>query len=120
MLQRAGFALPVADSFTKTVRYRDALHLMRDLRRMGEGNALAARLRHPTARGVFARAAQIYQDQFAEPDGDIRATFEIICLTGWCPHESQQKPLRPGSASQRLADALKTAEMPLRYTDRDG
>ncbi len=120
LLQRAGFALPVADSFTKTVRYRDALHLMRDLRRMGEGNALAARLRHPTARGVFARAAQIYQDQFAEPDGDIRATFEIICLTGWCPHESQQKPLRPGSASQRLADALKTAEMPLRYTDRDG
>ena len=120
LLQRAGFALPVADSFTKTVRYRDTLHLMRDLRQMGEGNALAARLRHPTTRAVFARAAQIYQDQFAEPNGDIRATFEIICLTGWSPHESQQKPLRPGSATQRLADALKTAEMPLRYTDGDG
>jgi len=120
LLQRAGFALPVADSFTKTVHYRDALHLMRDLRQMGEGNALVARLRHPTARAVFARAAQIYQEQFAEPNGDIRATFEIICLTGWCPHESQQKPLRPGSAAQRLADALKTAEMPLRYTDGDG
>lgn len=120
LLQRAGFALPVADSFTKTVRYRDTLHLMRDLRQMGEGNALAARLRHPTTRAVFARAAQIYQDQFAEPNGDIHATFEIICLTGWSPHESQQKPLRPGSATQRLADALKTAEMPLRYTDGDG
>jgi SAM-dependent methyltransferase len=120
LLQRAGFALPVADSFTKTVFYRDALHLMRDLRQMGEGNALAERLRRPASRSVFSRAAQIYQEQFAEPNGDIRATFEIICLTGWCPHESQQKPLRPGSAAKRLAEALKAAEMPLRYTDGDG
>ena len=120
LLQRAGFALPVADSFTKTVHYRDALHLMRDLRHMGEGNALAARLRTLTARRVFDRAAEIYREQFSEPNGDIRATFEIICLTGWAPHESQQKPLRPGSASQRLADALKTAEMPLPNSHPDG
>lgn len=120
LLQRAGFALPVADSFTKTVHYRNAMHLMGDLRKMGEGNALAARLRRLTARRVMVRAAEIYQHQFAGEDGDIRATFEIICLTGWVPHESQQKPLRPGSAAQRLADALNTAELPLSQPDRDG
>ena len=117
LLQRAGFALPVADSFTKTVLYRDALHLMRDLRAMGEGNALAARLRKPTRRQVFARAAQIYSDTYALSNGDIPATFEIICLTGWAPHEDQQKPLRPGSAASRLADFLNSAEQPLFASD---
>lgn len=119
LLQRAGFSLPVADSFTKTVRYRDALHLMHDLRLMGEGNALMGRLRHPTSRRVLMRAADIYQTQYADAEGRIPATFEIICLTGWSPHDSQQKPLRPGSAAQRLADALNTAEMPLAQRPRD-
>ena len=109
VLQRAGFALPVADSFTKTVLYRDAFHLMADLRAMGEGNALAARLKYPTRRAVLARAAQIYAETFATPEGLIPATFEVICLTGWAPHEGQQKPLRPGSATARLEDALKAA-----------
>lgn len=109
LLQRAGFALPVADSFTKTVFYRDAFHLMRDLRAMGEGNALAARLKHPTRRAVLTRAAQIYTQTYATPEGLIPATFEIICLTGWAPHDGQQKPLRPGSATSRLEDALKAA-----------
>lgn len=118
LLQRAGFALPVADSYTKTVRYRDAFHLMRDLRQMGEGNALEARLRRPTARSVLFRAAEIYQAQYADADGRIPATFEIICLTGWAPSDTQQKPLRPGSAAQRLADALNTAEMPLTLPPR--
>lgn len=113
LLQRAGFALPVADSFTKTVRYRDAFHLMHDLRSMGESNALTARLRRTTSRAVFLRTAEIYQAQFADAEGRIPATFEIICLTGWSPHESQQKPLRPGSAVQSLAEALKSAEIPL-------
>jgi len=117
LLQRAGFALPVADSFAKTVLYRDAFHLMRDLRAMGEGNALTARLRRPTSRAVLARAAAIYGENYATADGMIRATFEIICLTGWAPHEDQQKPLRPGSAAARLADALNTAETPLPPTD---
>lgn len=114
LLQRAGFSLPVADSFTKTVIYPDALALMHDLRAMGEANALAARLRHPTRRSVITRTAELYHQHHALPDGRIRATFEIIGLTGWAPHESQQKPLRPGSAAQRLADALNTAELPLR------
>lgn len=113
LLQRAGFALPVADGFTKTVLYRDAFHLMTDLRAMGEGNALMARLRRPTRRAVLARAAAIYQDRFAGADGRIPATFEIIALTGWAPHDSQQKPLRPGSATARLAEALHAAERPL-------
>lgn len=120
LLQRAGLALPVADSFTQRVLYRDALHLMQDLRAMGEGNALAARLRHPTRRAVLLRAAEIYAQAHAGPDGRIPATFEIICLTGWAPHDSQQKPLRPGSAQQRLADALHTAEIPLRKGSHPG
>ncbi len=114
LLQRAGFSLPVADSFTKTVTYPDTTALMQDLRAMGEANALAARLRRPTRRAVFDRAADLYRLHHALPDGRIKATFEIICLTGWAPHESQQKPLRPGSAAQRLAEALNTAELPLR------
>jgi SAM-dependent methyltransferase len=113
LLQRAGFALPVADSFRKTVLYRDAFHLMRDLRAMGENNALAARLRHPSRRDILARAAAIYGESFAQADGRVAATFEVICLTGWAPHPTQQKPMRPGSASARLADALNAAERPL-------
>ena len=112
LLQRAGYALPVADSFTTTVRYRDAFHLMRDLRAMGEGNALAARLRRPTRRQVFTRAAALYQ-ALQGSDGRIPATFEIVVLTGWAPHDSQQKPLRPGSAVNRLSDALQAAELKL-------
>ena len=118
LLQRAGLALPVADSFTKTVVYSDALHLMRDLRAMGEGNALAERLRRPTRRAVMLRAVEIYAATYGLPDGRIPATFEIICLTGWAAHEGQQKPLRPGSAANRLADALNAAETPL--TRKDG
>lgn len=113
LLQRAGFALPVADSFTKRVEYRDPLHLMGDLRAMGEANALDARLRRPTRRAVMARAVQLYAENHATPQGRIPATFEIVALTGWAPDISQQKPLRPGSAAQRLADALGTAEMRL-------
>ena len=112
LLQRAGFGLPVADSFTTIVRYSDAYHLMRDLRAMGEGNALAARLRHPTRAAVFARAAELYQ-VMQGADGRIPATFEIVVLTGWAPHDSQQKPLRPGSAVNRLAEALQSAEVKL-------
>lgn len=110
LLQRAGFALPVADSLTQKVTYSDALRLMADLRAMGEGNALANRLKHPTNRMVIARAAQIYAQAFPALDGRILATFEILCLTGWAPHDSQQQPLRPGSAAQRLADALNATE----------
>ncbi len=113
LLQRAGFALPVADGATRTVLYQSALHLMRDLRAMGEGNALAGRMRKPTPRRLMQRAAAIYQDRFATESGRIPASFEVICLTGWAPHEGQQKPLRPGSASARLAEALKTTEEPL-------
>ncbi len=112
LLQRAGFALPVADSFTTTVRYKDAYHLMRDLRAMGEGNALAGRLRRPTRRAVFERAAVLYE-QMQGPDGRIPATFEIVVLTGWAPHDSQPKALRPGSAVNRLSDALQAAELKL-------
>ncbi len=113
LLQRAGFALPVADSFIRTVLYRDAFHLMRDLRAMGESNALAARLRRPTRRAVLTRAATLYAQSHANADGRIPATFEFICLTGWAPAENQQQPLRPGSAAQRLADALGAAELKL-------
>ena len=108
LVQRAGLALPVADSFTKRVMYRDIFHLMHDLRAMGEGNALAARLLRPTRRAVFVRAAEIYRDAWGEGDR-IPATFEIITLTGWAPHDSQQQPLRPGSAQTRLAEALNSA-----------
>ncbi|WP_225027928.1 methyltransferase domain-containing protein [Xinfangfangia pollutisoli] len=110
LLHRAGFALPVADSFTRRVSYGDAFRLMADLRAMGEGNALAARLRRPSRRAVFLRMAQIYAASFPEPGDRIAASFEVICLTGWAPHDSQQKPLRPGSAAQRLSEALKVPE----------
>lgn len=107
LLQRAGFALPVADSETLTVRYGDLFSLMADLRAMGATNTLVERLRRPTRKQVFLRAAEIYRERFADPDGRLRATFEILFLSGWAPHESQQKPLAPGSGQMQLADALK-------------
>ncbi len=111
LLQRAGFALPVADSTTIPVRYRDALHLMRDLRAMGEQNALAERPRCFAPRALFAAAAALYSESFADGDG-VTATIELVTLTGWAPDPSQPRPLRPGSASARLADALGTEEHP--------
>lgn len=110
LLQRAGFALPVADVDRVTVRYRHPLALMADLRRMGETNVLAERHPRPLTRGLVARACEIYLDRYGEADGKVPATFEILTLTGWAPHESQQKPLRPGSAKMRLADALGVEE----------
>lgn len=113
LLQRAGFALPVADVLSLRVEYDDAWHLMRDLRTMGETNALEARLRRPTARKMLEHAADLYQRHFATDQGRIIASFDLIFLTGWAPDESQPKPLRPGSAKQRLADALRTDETKL-------
>ncbi|TCQ07558.1 hypothetical protein C8J34_10417 [Rhizobium sp. PP-F2F-G36] len=107
LLQRAGFALPVTDTETYTVRYASLFALMKDLRAMGMTNTLIARSRKPLSRAVFLRAAELYAERFADPDGRIRATFSVIYLSGWAPHESQQKPLAPGSAKMRLADALK-------------
>ena len=112
LLQRAGFALPVADSVTVTVTYDSVLHLMRDLRAMGEANALMDRARTPLRRAILDEAATRYQAIFGH-DGRISATFEMIYLAGWAPDESQQKPLRPGSARQSLADALGADEKPL-------
>jgi len=106
LLQRAGFALPVADVDRVRVRYDHPLKLMADLRRMGETSVLAERHPRPLTRKVLARAFEIYARDFAGPDGRIAATFEILTLTGWSPSEIQQKPLRPGSAKMRLADAL--------------
>jgi SAM-dependent methyltransferase len=112
LLQRAGFALPVVDSERLTVRYDSALALMHDLRRMGATNVLQERRRRPLKRATLRRMEAIYADRFADADGRLRASFEIIWLSGWAPHESQQKPLKPGSAAQRLADALGTREIP--------
>jgi SAM-dependent methyltransferase len=112
LLQRADFALPVADSETLEVGYASALHLMRDLRALGWANPLVERSRRPLRRDTLRRVAEIYQERHARPDGKVRATFEVVTLTGWVPHDSQQKPLRPGSAKTRLADALGTAEQP--------
>jgi SAM-dependent methyltransferase len=106
LLQRAGFALPVADVDRVTVRYDHPLKLMADLRRMGETSVLAERHPRPLTRRVLARAFELYQQNFADADGRLPATFEILTLTGWSPSETQQKPLRPGSAKMRLADAL--------------
>jgi len=111
LLQRAGFALPVVDSETVTVRYADPFGLMRDLRAMGLTNALTERRRTPLRRATLRRAVEIYATRFADADGRVRATFELLWLSGWVPHESQQKPLRPGSAQARLADALGTQEI---------
>jgi|SRR5579863_1865617 len=110
LLQRAGFALPVVDSDIIEATYLDALSLMRDLRHMGESNALTLRRREFTGRATLLRAAAIYQSRFARADGRIPARFEIVTLTAWAPHQSQPRPLRPGSAEARLADALRTRE----------
>ena len=107
LLQRAGFALPVTDVDRVVVRYTDAFALMQDLRRMGATNILCERRRTPTRRATMLRMAQIYGERFADPDGRIRATFDVIWLSGWAPHESQQQPLRPGSAKASLAEAVK-------------
>lgn len=111
LLQRAGFALPVIDSEIVTVRYRDAFGLFRDLRAMGWANALIARRKAPSRRETLLRAAALYAERFADPDGRLPATFEFVWVSGWAPHESQQKPLRPGSAKARLADALGVPEI---------
>lgn len=113
LLQRAGFALPVADSVPLNVEYRDAWHLMHDLRQMGEVNALTTRLRKTPPRNLFREAARLYQSAYPTASGRIRATFELVFLTGWAPDPSQQKPLRPGSAKRRLADALSVPETSL-------
>ncbi len=110
LLQRAGFALPVVDSDIVTVRYATPLALMQDVKGMGASNPLVARRRVPVTRRLLLRAADIYAERFAEADGRVPATFEILTLTAWAPHDSQQKPLRPGSAKTRLADALGTSE----------
>jgi SAM-dependent methyltransferase len=107
LLQRAGFALPVTDVDRVVVRYANAFGLMQDLRRMGATNVLVERRRTPTRRTTMLGMAEIYAERFADPDGRIRATFDIIWLSGWAPHESQQKPLRPGSARASLEDAVK-------------
>lgn len=113
LLQRAGFALPVTDSDRITVRYASPLALMHDLRRMGATNPLIERSRRPLRRATLARMMEVYAQRFADRDGRIRATFEIVWLSGWAPHESQQQPLAPGSARQRLADVLRTKEIKL-------
>jgi SAM-dependent methyltransferase len=107
LLQRAGFALPVTDVDRVVVRYGNAFALMQDLRRMGATNVLVERRRAPTRRATMLRMAQIYSERFADPDGRIRATFDVIWLSGWAPHESQQQPLQPGSAKASLAEAVK-------------
>jgi SAM-dependent methyltransferase len=112
LLQRAGLALPVVDSDRLTVRYSTVFALMRDLRRMGATNMLSERRRTPLRRATLQRMAEIYAQRFADTDGRLRARFEIVWLSGWAPHESQQKPLKPGSAAQRLADALGAKEIP--------
>jgi len=110
LLQRAGFALPVTDIDRVTVRYDHALALMADLRAMGETSVLVEGVGRPLTRPLIARAAEIYAERFAGPDGRIAATFEILALTGWAPHASQPRPLARGSAKMRLADALHSRE----------
>lgn len=110
LLQRAGFALPAADRDVVTVRYAEPVRLLADLRAMGETAALAERPPRTLSRRILSRAFEIYAARFADTEGRIRATFETLTATGWSPHESQQKPLRPGSAKTRLADALGTKE----------
>jgi SAM-dependent methyltransferase len=107
LLQRAGLALPVTDVDRVIVRYADAFALMQDLRAMGASNVLVERRRTPLRRATLLRMAQIYAERFADPDGRIRATFEIVWLSGWAPHDSQQQPLKPGSATASLAEAVK-------------
>ena len=110
LLQRAGFALPVADADTLTLTYPSPRDLMREIRALGGGNVLMARSKAPLGRGTLSRAEDIYRARYGAPGGGVRATFEIVYLSGWAPHPSQPQPLKPGSAAKRLADALGTAE----------
>jgi SAM-dependent methyltransferase len=112
LLQRAGLALPVTDVDRVVVRYADAFALMADLRRMGATNILVERSRTPTRRATMLRMAEVYAERFADPDGRIRATFDIVWLSAWAPHDSQQKPLRPGSAKASLEAAVRKARRP--------
>ena len=114
LLQRAGFALPVADAELVTVTYPDMFHLMADIRAMGGQNCLVGRITHFTPRSVFMRAAALYKEKFINSDGQIKVTVELITLTGWAPDISQPQALRPGSAANRLAEALGTTETPLK------
>ncbi len=113
LLQRAGFALPVADRDVLTVRYDSAFDLIRDLRGMGATNVLLDRDRRPPPRRLFLRAAEIYAERFADPDGRVRATFEVVSLSGWAPHEGQQKPARRGSGTVSLAKVLGRGRRPV-------
>ena len=113
LMQRTGFALPVADSLEQRVEYRDLSALLADLRASGETNALAARLRRFTRRAILAAAGAVYAKTFGAAQGRLPATAELVFLTGWAPHDSQQRPMRPGSARARLADALAVPEVPL-------
>ncbi len=117
LLQRAGFALPVADRDVLIIRYASAVELFRDLREMGAANTLRERERRPVSRDLFLRAAEIYSERFSDADGRVRATFEILSLAGWVPHEGQQQPARRGSAGVNLADVLGAGKNLLR-TDR--
>ena len=114
LLQRAGFALPVADNLSMKVSYASPTHLMRDLRAMGENSALSGRSRHMAPRRLIERAQEIYRDRFTDETGRVLASFDLVFLTGWAPDDSQPQPLRPGSASARLADALGSTETPLK------
>ncbi len=119
LLQRAGFALPVVDADIMRVRYGSALNLMHELRAMGASNVLADRRRIPVSRALLMRVSEIYAERFADPDTRVPATFEMLVMTAWAPHESQQKPLQPGSAKARLADALGTTERKLPRSSGD-
>ena len=110
LLQRAGYALPVVDSDVVTVTYASLGDLMRDLRGMGQSNVLIDRSKKPVSKSVMTQAEEVYRDMYADENGKLKATFEILYLTGWAPHDSQQKPMRPGTAKARLADALRTKE----------
>jgi len=114
LLQRAGFALPVADLDRTTLRYADALALMREIRALGFAPSFHERSRRPVTAGLLARVAAAYASRATDADGRLRATVEIAWLTGWSPHESHPQPLKPGSARARLADALSVREMPLK------
>ena len=114
LLQRAGLALPVADGTPYDVTYPSLFDLMKELRQMGEGNCITQRRKNFSKRAIFLRAAQIYEQTFGDKDGRVKATFDIITLTGWAPDAGQQRPLRPGSAKNRLSDALGTVESKLK------
>ena len=119
LLQRAGFALPVTDVDRLTVRYASPMALMHELRRMGASNPLIDRQRRPLKRATVKRMIEIYGERFGDADGRIRVTFEIVWLSGWAPHASQQQPLKPGSAQRRLADALGTREISAEEKTKD-